>query len=300
MFVAMLTSSAILLSCGNSESERQRYSKAEKIKLAHEDSLALKVAVMPTLDCLPLFVAKDRGMFDTLGVDVRLRNYNAQMDCDTAVANGRVQGSVTDLVRAERLIANGTPLRFISSTKAYWLMIGNSKQRVNKIADLGDKMVAITRYSATNMLADRFINQTKTQGTVFRIQINDVLIRLKMLVNNEIDAVLLTEPQASEAVRMGNKVLADSRKDDLQLGVIAFRKKDIAGDYRSRQLQLFIRGYNMACDSINKYGVSHYSNIIEKHLVISQKTIMMIPHTVFNHAESPRQKDIDAAKKWLR
>ena len=79
----------LLVSCGQSYEETKRLTKAQKIRLAREDSAALKVAVMPTLDCLPLFIAKDRQLFDT-AVDIRLKRFTAQLDCDTALMRGRV------------------------------------------------------------------------------------------------------------------------------------------------------------------------------------------------------------------
>ena len=39
--------------------------KQEKEKQRKLDSLALKIAVTPTLDCLPLFIAKERDMFSS-------------------------------------------------------------------------------------------------------------------------------------------------------------------------------------------------------------------------------------------
>ena len=56
-----------------------------------KDSAALKVAVMPTLDCLPLFVAEHYQLFDTVNGGVRLKMYMSQMDCDTALEQGRGQ-----------------------------------------------------------------------------------------------------------------------------------------------------------------------------------------------------------------
>ena len=97
-------------SCGDSHEKRARLSKAEKARLDSIDRASFKVGVMPTLDCLPVLVAKDFHLFDTLGVDVHLRHFNAQMDCDTALTNKRVEGSVTDLVRAARLQSKGTKL----------------------------------------------------------------------------------------------------------------------------------------------------------------------------------------------
>lgn len=53
---------------------------------------------------LPALVLRQgKGYFDSLGVDVRLPMYYAQMDCDTALTGGAVEGAITDLVRGERL-----------------------------------------------------------------------------------------------------------------------------------------------------------------------------------------------------
>src|SRR3712207_7003343 len=117
-------------SCGRSAEEQKRISRAQQDSLRVKDSLALKVAVLPTLDCLPIFVAKDSHLFDTLGVDVHLRFFNAQMDCDTAIAGGGIEGYVTDLVRAQRLSKQGVSLEYVTATNASWQLIANRKARL--------------------------------------------------------------------------------------------------------------------------------------------------------------------------
>ena len=91
----------LLASCSESYEEKQRISRAERARLAKEDSAALKIGVLPTMDCLPLYVAKERRLFDTLGVDIRLKPYTSQIDCDAALLKGRIEGTVTDLVKTE-------------------------------------------------------------------------------------------------------------------------------------------------------------------------------------------------------
>ena len=74
LFVILL----ILAGCGTTTRERNEKHRQEQATLARKDSLALKVAVTPTLDCLPLFVAVHTGIFDSLHVDVSLKEKNAQ------------------------------------------------------------------------------------------------------------------------------------------------------------------------------------------------------------------------------
>ena len=142
-----------LCSCGDSQQERQRLSKLERARLDSIDRAALKVGVMPTLDCLPVYVAYEDSLFRKQGVDVHLRYYTAQMDCDTALMNGRVEGSITDLIRGARMVRKGTPLTYPIATDTYWQLITNKKARIADLKQLSDKMIAMTRYSATDYLS---------------------------------------------------------------------------------------------------------------------------------------------------
>lgn len=298
--VLLFASILLLAGCGQSYEESKELSRQQRLKLWREDSAALKIAVMPTLDCLPVFVAKDHQLFDT-AVDIRLKQFTAQMDVDTAFQRGRVEGGFTDLVRAERMIKEGLPLRYVAPTNAYWLLISNRQQRMTSLKHLDDKMLAMTRYSVTDLLSDLVVDSAKLKTErVFRIQINDVNVRLKMLENNEMDALFLTEPQATQALQAKHKVLLDTRKLDMQMGVLAFRTKGMDDKNRQRQMEVFLKGYNAACDSINKYGVRHYADVIRKYYTLSEQAMKALPDSLgYLHTTAPREKDVERAKAWL-
>ncbi len=295
----VLLASILFTSCGRSIEEQRRISKEERQRLHREDSLALKIAVMPTLDCLPLYLAKEEHYFDTLGVDIRLKRFNAQMDCDTALAGMCADGVVTDLVRALWLQKKGVPLHFATSTNAYWILTANHKARLKRRDQLGDKMIAMTRYSATDFFTDKALHGVKTSAQVFKIQINDVNIRLSMLLNNETDALWLTEPQATIATAAGHGQLYDSRETGISLGTIAFNKKKISDKRRQHQLKAFLTAYNRACDSISSRGLAHYTGILSKYYGLTAKQIHSLPPIKFPHATSPRPADVMAAEQWL-
>lgn len=296
----LLLSAVSVFSCGDSIEEQRRLSREERARLLREDSLSLKVATLPTLDCMPLFVAKELRLFDTLHVDVHLKPQESQMDCDEVMRKGTVEGSVSDLVRCQRLERRGIPLRYVAATNAYWQFISNRLARITELKQMEDKMVGMARYSITDMLSDMAVDSAKLKTEyVFRVQMNNPAIRLSMLLNNEIDAIIVTEPQATTARLYKHPVLMDSQKKDLCMGVVAFREKALHDKRRSEQLRLFLKAYDMACDSLNKNGLQRYADIISRYTKADDKTIKALPHLRFPHAGTPRQKDIERAGKWL-
>jgi NitT/TauT family transport system substrate-binding protein len=150
------------------------------------------------------------------------------------------------------------------------------------------------------LLGDLAVDSAKlAPERVFRIQINDVNIRLKMLENNEMDAMLLTEPQASQAVLKKHFVLLDTRKEDIQMGALVFRTKNMDDKNRQHQMEVFMKGYKQACDSINHFGVTHYKQILKKYYGLNDQAINALPDSLKFTYQAPRQKDIDRAKRWL-
>lgn len=295
-----LITATLLAACGFSPKKEKEKLRIEKAALERKDSLAWKMAVTPTIDCLPVFIAADRGIFEQLGLDVSLKEKMAQMDCEEALSRRQVESAVSDLMRTERLRRQGVSIDYVTATNAYWQMLGNRKGRIKDIKNLGDKMVAMARYSATDYLATLAIDSVKPENPVFRIQVNDVEVRLMMLLNNEMDAAMLTEPQATTARNDKHPVLMDSRHKDIRLGVIAYRKDMVADSYRKGQYDKFVEAYNRACDSINERGLAHYADIIMARCHTDKATVKALPQLQFPHATPPRPKDIERTKnvKW--
>ena len=293
----LLIAVVLLSSCGSDNSTRKR----EDLVYDVADSTLLRVAVTPTLDCLPLYLASDHGLFDREGVEVVLRSYQAQMDQDTAIARNRVDIATTDLVRAERLQRQGVGLDYLSATNLHWQLHANKMARIKRLEQLDDKMLAMTRYSATALLSDVAVDSARLASErVFRIQVNDIGIRLNMLETGIMDALWLPEPQATRARQLGSSLLLDSRTLDIRLGVLAVRRSVASDSLRQQQVAAFVRAYNTACDSINIKGVSHYRTLIERYCGVKPEVTDSLPaDTTFCAAQPPRQQDIERARRWL-
>ncbi|MBQ8096345.1 MAG: ABC transporter substrate-binding protein [Prevotella sp.] len=287
----LLAAGLLLAACGDDAGER-----AAKVRRQQfiADSLALKVAVTPTLDCLPLYLAEQEGWFEREGVSVQLRPYTAQMDQDTALLRQRVEGMTTDRVRLDWIREQGGRVREVATTSLKWQLLTNKTARIKLLHQLDDKMVAMTRRSATDMLARRFIDSVKLlPERVFRIQVNDVSVRLSMLENGIMDAMLLPEPQATQARLQGHPALLDTDSMGLRLGVIVFTEQAMADTMRQRQVEQFLKVYQMACDTLAARGMKPYRELIAATCHVRPETADSLPAFSFRPSLSstPQSKN---------
>ena len=286
----------MLVGCGKSDKELQTERKAKQLAEREAYQKAYKIAVMPTMDCLPAYLLKDSLLYDTVKVDIRLCRFNAQMDCDTAMIGGSVQAAFSDLVRTERLKhRNKVLMHYLTDTNLNWQLIADKGSKLKKLSDLSDKIVAMTRYSGTDLLTDMVVKKAKPKYQVFRVQINDVFVRLAMLQNHEIDAYWFSEPQVAKALSADNNSLFNSEDAGVHLGVVAIMDKI----RRQDEEIAFAEAYDKAVDQINKHGVKYYSDLIQKYMKVDEAVVRALPDIKYTKIGPPRKADLLMARNYL-
>ncbi len=292
LILAVLT----LVSCGKSDKELQAERQAQKVAEREAYQKAYKIAVMPTMDCLPAYLLKDSLLYDTAKVDIRLCRFNAQMDCDTAMIGGSVQAAFSDLVRTERLKhRNKVLMHYLTDTNLKWQLIADKDSKLKQLSDLSDKIVAMTRFSGTDLLTDMAVKKAKPKYQVFRVQVNDVLVRLAMLQNHEIDAYWFAEPQITKALSADNNSLFNSEDAGVHLGVVAIMDKVRRQDEEAA----FAEAYDKAVEQINKNGVKYYSALIQKYMKVDESVVRALPDIKYTKIGPPRKADLLMARNFL-
>ena len=292
LILAVLT----LVSCGKSDKELQAERQAQKVAEREAYQKAYKIAVMPTMDCLPAYLLKDSLLYDTAKVDIRLCRFNAQMDCDTAMIGGSVQAAFSDLVRTERLKhRNKVLMHYLTDTNLKWQLIADKDSKLKQLSDLSDKIVAMTRFSGTDLLTDMAVKKAKPKYQVFRVQVNDILVRLAMLQNHEIDAYWFAEPQITKALSADNNSLFNSEDAGVRLGVVAIMDKVRRQDEEAA----FAAAYDKAVEQINKNGVKYYSALIQKYMKVDESVVRALPDIKYTKIGPPRKADLLMARNFL-
>ena len=282
--------------CGKSDKELLAERQAQKAAEREAYQKAYKIAVMPTMDCLPAYLLKDSLLYDTAKVDIRLCRFNAQMDCDTAMIGGSVQAAFSDLVRTERLKhRNKVLMHYLTDTNLNWQLIADKDSKLKQLSDLSDKIVAMTRFSGTDLLTDMAVKKAKPKYQVFRVQVNDVLVRLAMLQNHEIDAYWFAEPQITKALAADNNSLFNSEDAGVHLGVVAIMDKVRRQDEEAA----FAAAYDKAVEQINKNGVKYYSALIQKYMKVDESVVRALPDIKYTKIGPPRKANLLMARNFL-
>jgi NitT/TauT family transport system substrate-binding protein len=184
---------------------------------AAQEPSKIKVAVLPTMDLVPLQLAIESGIFRQEGLEVEPVTAASGADCVAKLASGEVQiafSSWTPFFVAKakqaadiKLVADAT-----SAAPGYAVVVTMPNSPITTIKDLAGKRIAITaRLTISHLLVQA---QLKAAG----VDLDSVQwIELpfpqmaQRLAENQIDAAFLVEPFLRQAMKqVGAKELFDT------------------------------------------------------------------------------------------
>jgi len=192
---------------------------------AQEELPTLRIAVLPVLNTLPLYVAADQGFYEEEGVNVELVPFNSARDQGVAFQAEEVDGANTDMARVVVLVNGGFPIRAVRSEpiqQPYFSILGGAG--VESLDDLRGQPIAIAEntiieYLTTELLTDAGFAEDEI---VFE-EVPDIPVRLQLLSEGQVAAAVLPEPLATLATGAGATVLATDAEAEFVPTVLAFR-----------------------------------------------------------------------------
>ena len=252
----LLVGGSVVAGCNATNTEIS----AEDAGKSH-DSIAydLRVAVLPTLEALPIYYAKQAGICDSLGIVIDILPYMAQFDCDTALLNNAVDVCMMDRTRFADYTRKGHKLSAQLQLGARYALVASKELGAKRVNDLINRRIAISRHSG----AEAFCLHALTQAGMKREdvhfpQINDLWLRADMLNNRQVEAAVLPYLQAYWAVLNGHQIL----KGNAVLPEASMQLVYPRNSKKVQQITLLAKAYELAKAEIENHDLSICRDIL--------------------------------------
>ena len=291
----LLLLSLVIALAACSSDEKKPADTAKKV-----NKKALHVALMPIADCLPIYYAEQTGIYDSLGLDLAITDKMSLFDLDGQMDVKTTDGIFTDVARIQHNKSKGKEWTVVMATNGKWALVANRNQRFSKVDQLTDRIVCISRFSVSDFLAAKALKQNGLKyDDALRVQVNNLEVRLNMLENNQVETAVLPQPYLARAVEKGHKVLMAFEAEDNNLGCMAFKKTTLEDKRKAKQVELFIKGYNLAADKINKGGRKSCDSLLVKKFNVPAKALAKVVLPKYEHARLPIDPTFTEVSEFL-
>ena len=265
----------------------------------------LRLGVLPVVDVVVLYTARDEGYFRDAGLEVELVPFQSALEKDAAVQAGTLDGYFGEISNPVLHRLAGMDYVIIATTyfsnpkTRMFGLIASPESTATTVAELKGGGVAMSRGTIIDYLLGYFIKAGGlTEADIDRRDIRKIAMRVQMLLAGKVDAALLPEPLLSIAEKQGGKVLLDDRVFSRPLAIIALARKKTD----PATVKAFREAYAKAVAKVNAAPDSARETLLRYKLIPPTLTDFTPPF--FDPArvpnEPPSREEYAAYLNWLR
>jgi len=238
-----------------------------------EEPVTLKVAVLPILDSLPIYVAQEEGLFAENNISVEFIPVSSAPERDQLITSGQADGMINEIVSTVFYNTNQTRIqivRYASTATAdqhLFSILASADSGIRQVEQLSGVAIGVSQGTVIEYLTDRLLqNQGFENDEIATVAIPSIGDRLALLNSGELAAGMLPEPPTSLAIQSGAVVVIDDTTyPELSFSTISFRKPFI--DQYPQAIKGFLAAIEGAVKLINANPDKYSELLVEKQLV---------------------------------
>lgn len=272
---------------------------------APDEPVSLKIAVLPILDALPMYVAQQEGLFKEHNVEVEFIPVASAAERDQVVTAGQADGMINETVSTLFYNQDETQIQIVrfartaTPTSPQFFILASGQSGITNVEDLKGVAIGISEGTVIEYLTDRLLEaEGFTQAEIQTVAVPKIPERMTLLNSGELDAAMLPDPLASLAVQGGAVVvLDDSKHPKFGYSTISFRKPVI--EEHPQAMRNFLAAIEEATVKINADPTKWDDLLTEKKLVPAplMGTFKIPPYPT---ASVPSQAQWEDALNWAK
>jgi NitT/TauT family transport system substrate-binding protein len=199
------------------------------------EPVALKLAVLPIIDTLPLYVAQQQGFFAAHGVEVELIPVASAPERVQLVAAGQVDGTINETLAVMQFNKEATTMQAVryalrpAEGYGHFFILAAGQSGITTSDGLKGIEIGVSQGTIIEYVTERLLQAEGLTGDEIQtIPVPKIPDRMALLASGELKAGTLPDPLGALAVQSGAViVMDDSAHPEYGFSIYSFRKEVI-------------------------------------------------------------------------
>lgn len=214
LFALAIIASLVLGACTQSTPVTPAATLATETKPAK-----VRMAILPILDNLPMYVAQQEGLFDKYGVIVELIPVGSAAERDQVIVAGQADGMINETI-STLLYNKDQPqvqivrfARTATQTASQYSILASANSGIETVKDLSGVEIGISQGTIIEYITNRLLEAEGLPANEIKtIAVPKIADRMALLASGELKAATLPDPLSTLAIQQGAKVVIDDTK----------------------------------------------------------------------------------------
>jgi NitT/TauT family transport system substrate-binding protein len=272
---------------------------------ARPEDNKLKIALIPVLDVLPVFVAEKNGYFAEQGIQVEGVPVKSAQERDVLMQTNQADGMLTDLVSNALLNKDKPRVKAVYTARRpypgapVFRILAGPKTAIRAPADMKGIPIGISQNTVIEYLTDRMLQaEGLLPGDINKLEVSAIPVRFEQLIKGNIQAATLPDPLAQGAIAAGARpVVDDSKYPALSQSVLSFSDETLKN--KPSTVKRFLVAWEKAVKELNAHPEKYQDLLIEQGRVPQsiQGSYRMPP---FPERGVPAADEVADVIRWMR
>jgi len=264
----------------------------------------LKIAVLPIIDTLPMYVAQQEGLFVKHGVHVEFIPVASAPERDQILAAGQADGTINETLAVMVFNKETIQMQVVryalrpTEGHGHFFIIASGQSGITDVNGLKGIEIGVSQGTVIEYVTDRLLQSAGfTSDEIKTLAVPKIPDRMALLASGELSAGVMPDPLASLVVGQGGIVVADdSSHPEYGFSVISFRKQVI--DENAQAIKGFLAAIEEATTLVNADPVK-YKNVLGEQNLVPAPLLDTYQTPVYPIAGVPTEAEWQDGLNWL-
>jgi NitT/TauT family transport system substrate-binding protein len=265
----------------------------------------LKIAVLPIIDSLPMYVAQQEGLFANHGVNVEFIPVASAPERDQLIAAGGADGTINETLAVMLFNKENVQMQVVryalrpTQGNGHFFILASAQSGISSIAGLKGVEIGVSQGTVIEYVTERLLQSDGfTPDEIKTVAVPKIPDRMALLASGQLDAGVMPDPLASLVVSQGGVIVADdSSHPEYGFSVISFRKDVI--DAHPEAIQGFLAAIEEATAMLNAEPAK-YKKVLSEQKLVPPPLLDAYQAPVFPAAGVPSADEWNDALSWLQ
>lgn len=271
---------------------------------APQSTGTLKIAVLPIIDTLPMYVAQQEGLFAKHDVNVEFIPVASAPERDQLLAAGGADGTINETLAVMLFNKEKVQMQVVryalrpTEGNGHFFILASDKSGISSVDGLKGVEIGVSQGTVIEYVTERLLQADGfTAEEIKTVAVPKIPDRMALLASGELAAGVMPDPLASLVVSQGGVIVADdSSHPEYGFSVISFRKDVI--DANPKTIAGFLAAVEEATELLNA-DPAKYKSVLSEQKLVPPPLLEAYQAPLFPAAGVPTKAEWQDALRWL-